>query len=727
MGWFEEQITARKQYDESVFEDAFMQIAGAVLGADLLSQVEDETLQARGAIERILTYHHVRMTDVPNSVKGLNEQLEYLLRPHGIMRREVTLAEGWYKDAYGAMLGVRKDTGEVVALIPGKALGYHFLDSQTGKEASVNSKNEGIFAEEAIAFYKPFPLEKMTASNLWSYLLKSISGADVLFLALLTLLATCIGFIIPVVNKWLFSTVTLSADYRPVIAVAIFMLSVLISTQLVAVTKTLAQSRIGIKLRNSVEAATMMRLLSLPADFFKDYSAGNLSSRAGYFAALCDTIVNSLIASGITGLMSLLYIGQIFAFAPSLVVPALLTILAITAVSVITSLIRIRISRRRMEEEATESGLAYSLISGIQKIKLSGSEKRAFAKWGDQYAKRAALTYDPPLILKVSGMLTTAITLIGWLIIYYMAVITHVEVSDFFAFNSSYGMVSGAITTLAGIALTISEMKPMLDMCAPIMEAVPEIAERKQVVERLSGSIEMSHLSFRYTENTPLVIDDLSLKIRPGEYVAIVGTTGCGKSTLMRLLLGFEKPLSGAVMYDGKDLDTIDLRSLRRKIGTVMQNGKLFQGDIYSNITISAPWLTLDDAWEAAEKAGIADDIRRMPMGMFTIITEGAGGISGGQRQRLMIARAIAPKPRVLMFDEATSALDNVTQKMVSDALAEMKCTRIVIAHRLSTIRQCDRILVLDKGKIIQEGTYEELINQEGFFADLVERQRVDI
>ena len=224
-----------------------------------------------------------------------------------------------------------------------------------------------------------------------------------------------------------------------------------------------------------------------------------------------------------------------------------------------------------------------------------------------------------------------------------------------------------------------------------------------------------------------MVINNLSLKISPGEYVAIVGTTGCGKSTLMRLLLGFEKPVSGAVLYDGKDLGSIDLRSLRRKIGTVMQNGRLFQGDIFSNITISAPWLTMDDAWEAAEKSGIADDIRHMPMGMFTIISEGQGGISGGQRQRLMIARAIAPKPRILMFDEATSALDNVTQKMVSDALAEMKCTRIVIAHRLSTIRQCDRILVLDKGQIIQQGTYDELINQEGFFAELVERQRVDI
>jgi ABC-type bacteriocin/lantibiotic exporter with double-glycine peptidase domain len=265
-----------------------------------------------------------------------------------------------------------------------------------------------------------------------------------------------------------------------------------------------------------------------------------------------------------------------------------------------------------------------------------------------------------------------------------------------------------------------------MEMVKPILETVPEVSEGKQMVTRLSGAIEMNNVSFRYSENMPPVLDDLSLKIRPGQYVAIVGRTGCGKSTLMRLLTGFETPQKGAIYYDGKDLNTLDLKSLRKQIGVVMQNGKLFQGDIYSNIVISAPQLTLDDAWNAAEMAGIADDIRQMPMGMFTLISEGSGGISGGQRQRLMIARAIAPNPKILMFDEATSALDNISQKVVSDSLERLKCTRIVIAHRLSTIRQCDRIIVLDQGKIIEDGTYEQLIAQNGFFAELVARQRLD-
>ena len=264
-------------------------------------------------------------------------------------------------------------------------------------------------------------------------------------------------------------------------------------------------------------------------------------------------------------------------------------------------------------------------------------------------------------------------------------------------------------------------------MAKPFLETEPEVSDNSEIVTKLSGGIELNNVYFRYTENSPYIVNDLSLKIRAGEYVAIVGRTGCGKSTLMRLLLGFEKPEKGAVYYDGKDLNRLDLRSLRRKIGSVIQSGGLFQGDIYSNIVISAPELTLNEAWEAAEIAGIADDIRAMPMGMHTIISEGQGGISGGQKQRLMIARAVAPKPKILMFDEATSALDNKTQKQVSEALDSMGCTRIVIAHRLSTIRHCDRILVLDKGSIIEEGSYEELIEKNGYFAELVERQRLDV
>lgn len=437
-------------------------------------------------------------------------------------------------------------------------------------------------------------------------------------------------------------------------------------------------------------------------------------------------LVSTVLSTGLTSLFSLIYISQIFAYAPTLVAPALAILLVTVVFSVVSSLAQMKISTEQMTLSGRESGMTYALITGIQKIKLAGAEKRAFARWGNLYAQSAKMTYDPPMFLKLNSVISLAISLTGTLIMYYMSVRAGLSVADYYAFNTAYGMVSGAFLSLAGIALSAAQIRPILTMVQPFFDAVPEVSDGKQVIERLSGGIELNNVSFRYNENMPLILDDLSLKIRPGQYVAIVGRTGCGKSTLLRLLLGFEKPQKGAIYYDGKDLERIDLRSLRRRIGVVMQNGKLFQGDIYSNIVISAPWLSQQDAWEAAELTGIAEDIRRMPMGMNTVISEGSGGISGGQRQRLMIARAIAPKPKILMFDEATSALDNITQKKVSESLDRLKCTRIVIAHRLSTIRQCDRILVLDQGKIVEDGTYDELIASDGFFAELVARQRLD-
>jgi ABC-type bacteriocin/lantibiotic exporter with double-glycine peptidase domain len=385
---------------------------------------------------------------------------------------------------------------------------------------------------------------------------------------------------------------------------------------------------------------------------------------------------------------------------------------------------RLNITRRQMNIGAKLNGLTFSIFSGIQKIKLAGAEKRIFAKWGTAYKEQAQLSYDPPALLKIQPIFAGVISMAGLVILYYGAAVSRVSVADYMAFNSAYGMVSGAVMSLAGVAMTFASIKPIMEMAEPILGAQPELGENRKIVTRLSGQIELSNVSFRYNEEMPLVIDNLSLKIRPGQYIAIVGKTGCGKSTLMRLLLGFESPQKGAVYFDGQDIAKVDLRSLRQNIGAVMQNGKLFTGSILSNITVAAPWLGLAEAWEAAELACVADDIRKMPMGMHTMISEGGGGISGGQRQRLLIARAIIAKPRILIFDEATSALDNITQKHVSDALDSLSSTRIVIAHRLSTIRHCDRIIVLDGGSIREDGTYEELIRKGGYFAELVERQR---
>ena len=643
------------------------------------------------------------------------------------MRRNVKLEEGWYKDAYGPVLAFRKTDGIPVALLPKPFTGYWYKDPDSGEKKNLNKENAANFDADAICFYRPLPLKKLGIPDLIIFLKNCLNTGDYVLLVVLTLLVTLVGMVNPSITKALTGFVRESKSISLLIGTAVFLLSAIISSQLINTVRSLMMNRIEIKTSLSVEAAMMMRVMNLPANFFRDYSSGELSSRFGAVNSLCELLLGNVFSTGLTSLVSLLYVTQIFRFAPALVVPAIAVILASVFFSIISALTQVKISKSVMEKGAEEAGLSYALISGIQKIKLAGAEKRAFARWAGTYSEAAELSYNPPLFIKANSAIASAISLAGTILIYYIAIKTKVSPPDYMAFNSAFGSLTGAFAALTGVALSVAQIKPILEMAEPILKTEPESSENKKMVTSLKGNIELSNVYFRYNETMPYIVNGMSLKIKAGEYIAIVGTTGCGKSTLLRLLLGFETPERGAVYFDGKDISKLDLRSLRRRIGVVTQNGNLFQGDIYSNIVISAPQLGIDDAWEAAEIAGIADDIRAMPMGMQTIISEGQGGISGGQKQRLMIARAIAPKPKILMLDEATSALDNKTQKQVSDALDKLKCTRIVIAHRLSTIKNCDRILVLDKGNIMEDGTYDELIEKNGLFAELVARQRIDV
>ena len=727
MGWFDEQIRQRKLSDQEIMEDSLFRMASVVLGRQRAGALSDERIVTKAAIDDILKFYHYKPVEIPDNVKGLDEQLEFCLRPHGLMYRSVKLEEGWYKDAFGPMLAYRKEDGMAIALLPKPFIGYWFRDPVTGKKTDLNRKTAEVFESDAICFYRPLPLKKLGIADLIKYLAECLSAGDIVSIVVLTFVATLVGMLMTNANKALTGFVLQSKNLSLLLGTAAFTLSVIISTQLLDGVRALMMNRLEIKTSLSVEAAMMMRVMNLPANFFRKYASGELSSRYDAVNQLSSLLLGNIFSTGLGAIFSLMYITQIFRYAPALVAPALVIVLVSIVVSILSSLTQIKVSRQVMEKGSKENGLSYALITGIQKIKLAGAEKRAFARWAHQYADAVELSYNPPLLIKANTAITSGISLAGTIVLYYLAVKTSVDPSEYIAFNTAFGAVTAAFASLTGVALSVAQIKPILEMAQPILETEPESAENKTMVTKLSGNIELSNVYFRYNANMPYVVDGMSLKIRAGEYIAIVGSTGCGKSTLVRLMLGFETPEKGAVYYDGKDLSGLDLRSLRRRIGTVTQDGSLFQGDIYSNIVISAPQLSLDDAWAAAELAGIADDIRDMPMGMNTLISEGQGGISGGQKQRLMIARAVAPKPKILIFDEATSALDNRTQKQVSEALDGLKCTRIVIAHRLSTIKNCDRILVLDKGKILEDGTYDELIAKNGFFAELVERQRLDV
>ena len=726
MGWFDDQIRERMRSDQEVFEDSFVRIAGAVLGSHEAQRLRDGRLIAKAALDEILKYYHYKPVEVPEDIEDFDEQMAYVLRPLGLMTRDVKLEPGWHRDAFGPMLGFLKESGTAVALLPRGLGGYCYVDPSTGKRVAVNRSTEGHLSVNALCFYRPLPMKKLGIPDLLMFMKNCISRSDIIWIVLATLAVTVVGFIEPRLSAGMTGPVLKSRNVSLLVGTALFLLSAAMAKLLIGAARGLLMERISTKTQLAVESSVMMRVLSLPVSFFRKFSSGELSNRASSVGSLCDMLLDNILSTGLTSLSSLLYIFQIFSFAPALVVPSVLVVLATFALSVATSLAQVRISRRKMLLAAKESGMSYALVSGIQKIRLSGAEKRAFARWADVYARNAELEYNPPTFVKLNGVFTKAISLVGTIVLYYIAIKSGVKAHEYYGFSAAYGELMGAFTALAGIAVSVAAIKPVLEMAEPILETEPEVSADKTPVTNVSGSIELNYVSFRYEDSAPWVLKNLSLKIRAGEYVAIVGRTGCGKSTLVRLLLGFEKPQKGSIYYDGRDLDSIDPRSLRRKMGVVTQDGQLFQGDIFDNITISAPQLTLEEAWEAAEIAGIAQDIRDMPMGMRTLISEGQGGVSGGQKQRIMIARAVAPKPKILIFDEATSALDNVTQKQVSDALDKLKCTRIVIAHRLSTIRHCDRILVLDKGRIVESGNYDELIEKKGMFADLVARQRLE-
>ena len=726
MDLFGEQIEERKRADQRALEESFESVAKVALGERITERITDRQIDTRQALDEIFRYYHKKPVEVPESVSNAEAEMDYCLRHYGFLSRDIELSDKWYDDAFGPIMGFKKDDGTPVALLPHVIHGYYYKDKATGKHITINKKNVRLFELEALCFYRPLPLRPIGIPDLLAYLGQSISISDYGFVILTTLIVTTLGLLIPKLTAAVTGPILHGRDTGALLGAAVFIMCITLSTQLLSMANNMLKQRLSAKTSLAVQSSMMMRLLSMPVSFFGGYSPGELQSRQTSVNELSTMIMNMVMQTGLTALSSLLYVTQIFNFAPSLVVPSVIIVILTTAFSIITTLAETDISRQRRDLSAKESGLSYQLITGVQKIRLSGSEKRLFARWLSLYSKGLALTYNPPLFIKLSSVISKGIGMFATIIMYYLAIESGIEQSSYFAFTAAYGSLMGAFSGLSGIALNAAKIKPVLEMAEPFLKIEPESSTKREIVTGISGAVELAHVSFRYEENSPLIIDDLSLAIRPGDYVAIVGKTGCGKSTLIRLLLGFETPEKGAIYYDGRDISTLDLGSLRKNIGTVTQDGGLFAGDIYQNISITAPHLTMDEAWEAAEIAGIAEDIREMPMGMFTMISEGSGGVSGGQKQRLMIARAVAPKPKLLIFDEATSAMDNKTQKKVSEALDKMGCTRIVVAHRLSTIRHCDRIVVIDGGHIVEDGTYEELIAQNGFFAELVERQRLD-
>ena len=724
MGWFEEQVKKRKMLDAKSFEESILSLSG--ISDNSKSERSDEELRDEYAISQILSYFNCPMVEIPRNIFKFTDKLNFAMGQYDIQYRKVELNDSYVADAHSPLLFFSILNDIPVVLFPAKNESYYYINYKTKKKTYIDSSLIHQLEMEAYTFYRPLPTKSVSEWDYVKYTLKSIRKADIGLFLMLSVCATAVGLILPHLTRILTGDVAEGSDYNLFTLMSIYVVSAAGGLLILNSLKEYVSSVIAVRAEKTMREAAMMQLFSLPASFFRKYNTGELTIRVNSITDLANIIIVTVFTTLVSILMSLAYLLQLGSFSTSLILPVTLILLLSTAFALLVSVLQ-RDNRKMLSAlSSKEAGITYEMINGIQKIKLSGAEKRFFAKWANAYAKTAKVKYKPHWIVRLAPAITILITLMGNVALYYVAVKNSIDVGAYMAFVAGYGVLSATFASVTEMMSAIFVIKPVFELVKPILEAEKESGQGRTILESITGNVKLDHVSFKYPESESLIIDDLSIDIKSGEYVAIVGHTGCGKSTLVRLMLGFEKAMKGEITFDGININEIEPASLRRNIGTVMQNGTLFHADILSNIIISSPSLKEDDAWIAAEIADIADDIRNMPMGMKTVISEGQGGISGGQKQRIMIARALVHKPKILIFDEATSALDNKTQKSITEAIGKLNCTRIFIAHRLSTIKNADRIIMLEGGKIVEEGTYQDLIDKNGKFAELVHRQRLN-
>lgn len=727
-----ERIAHRAEADRAQMSRALTQFV-SVLEPDITTAVPEFQMDPLfEACRRVAQVQGLELRPHPDALKGKPQKdpLNDIARASRIRIRQVALRGQWWHQDGGPLLALREEDKRPVALLPASARRYELYDPVEQGSQPVTSVVAGTLYPFGYVFYRPLPNRALTGLDLLKFGFQEVRQ-DLRIIGLMGLFVGLLGLIIPILTEILFDGVIPGADRGQLLQLTLALVAVAIGTTLFELTRGFALLRVEGKMDGAVQAAIWDRLLRLPVTFFRRYSAGDLAERAQGISAIRQFLTGVTLTTIFSGMFSLLNFFLLFWYSWQLALVAVgLTVIAVGAL-VLAGTFQLDYQRRLTEHQGKIAGLVLQFISGISKFRLSGTENRAFTLWARHFTQQRVLAYNAQRISNYLVTFNGSYPVITSMVIFTTLIYLNstagereptLTIGSFLAFNAAFGLFLAAAIQLANTAITILNIVPIYERTKPILEAVPEVDEAKTDPGELTGDIEVNQLAFRYTPDGPLILTDVSLRIKPREFVAFVGASGAGKSTLFRLLLGFETPEAGSIFYDGQELETLDIQAVRHQIGTVLQNGKLLAGDIFTNIVGSAP-LTMDQAWAAARMAGLDADIKQMPMGMQTVISEGGNTFSGGQRQRLLIARAIVRQPRILFFDEATSALDNKTQMIVSESLEKLQLTRIVIAHRLSTIINADRIYMFDNGQIVQRGTYQDLIHQTGPFAELARRQ----
>jgi NHLM bacteriocin system ABC transporter ATP-binding protein len=685
-------------------------------------------LVAAGAVGRA----HAITINPPRPSEDLQRvnELEAIARASQIRMRQVLLVDNWWTEDSGPLLTYTLGDKHPVALLPVSG-GYELFNPQDMVRTRVDAYVAATLDPVAYMFYRPLPVKALKSLDILKFGLKGITK-DLLVILFAGVVSTLLGMITPWATGVIIDNAIPDANQSLLWQICLAPFAAAFGSAAFQFARGIALLRAETIADASTQSAVWDRLLKLSVPFFRQYSTGDLESRVSAIGEIRRKLSGTTLQTIFTSFFSLLNLGLLFYYSSRLALLAAGLAVVVIAFTTVSGILTLRQSRPLQELKADIFGIMVQLIGGVAKLKVAGAEERAFAYWSKKYSRQQKLVLTNQQIEDMVQLFNTLLPTVSSAVLFWLAVTligqaqasggTGLSTGAFLAFNSAFGTFIDGAGDLSNTIIDVLDVVTLWERAKPILEAKPELNPSSGDPGRLSGKLALERVTFRYRDDGPLILEDVSLYANPGEFIALVGPSGSGKSTVFRMLLGFETPVSGTVSYDGQDLAGLDIYAVRRQLGVVMQNGRIMSASMFENISAGA-LITMDEAWEAARMAGMEDDIKSMPMGMHTVISEGGTNLSGGQRQRLLIARSLVLKPSILLFDEATSALDNRTQAIVSESLDKLQVTRVVIAHRLSTIRNADRIYVIESGRVVQVGSYDELANQEGLFARLIARQ----
>ena len=687
-------------------------------------------LVTAGAVGRAMGVK-IRPPSRSENLNRVKEPLEAIARASRIRMRRVLLRDHWWQKDCGPLVAYTQQDNRPVALLPISTTRYEIFDPVEHTRFPVDESIAATLAPVAYMFYRSLPDKALQAVDIARFTLIG-HGQDLLLILFTGIAVTVLGMVTPYATSIIIDNAIPDSDKGLLLQIGLGLLIAALATALFQLAQGFALLRMESAGDASTQAGVWDRLLNLPVSFFRQYTTGDLLSRISSVSTIRRQISGRTLINFITSLFALFYLGQLFYYNYKLAFVAVGAAIVAIAMTTISGMLLLSKVRPLLEIRGRIFGQTVQLINGISKLHIAGAEERAFASWSKNYTQQIKLELSTQRVEDVVALFNTVMPILTSAVLFWFTIklledsqtsgSIELSLGAFLAFNTAFNNFTRGTTNLSNTVTEILQVIPQWQRTQPILATIPEVDLSKADPGRLIGKITIEHVTFSYRSDGPLTLDDVCISAQPGEFIALVGGSGSGKSTILRLLLGFETPIAGSIYYDGQELSGLDVDAVRRQLGVVLQNGQLNSASIFENIAGGAQ-ITLDEAWSAARMSGLADDITTMPMQMHTVVSEGGGNLSGGQRQRLLIARALALKPRILLFDEATSALDNRTQAIVSESLDQLQVTRIAIAHRLSTIRNAHRIYVLQAGRVVQHGTFQQLALQEGLFAQLMARQ----